>query len=98
VSKPLDEREHLPSDKGYKQPRQYRIEYRTKPERLAESEVVPFLFNVPEWRVWRWKKYRSVEERDQALAALQHKARSVRGYEAWFEFRAETDTPSTETP
>jgi len=98
VSKPFDEREHLPSDKGYKQPRQYRIEYRTKPERLAESECVPFLFNVPEWRVWRWKKYRSAEERDQALAALQHKARSVRGYEAWFEFRAETDTPSTETP
>jgi len=69
----------------------FRIQYRTKPERL-EQATIPF-FRVPEWRIWKGRRYRYEWERNQVLESLVYfSARpehNLATLEHWFEFRAE---------
>lgn len=82
-------------DKAYRRKggKPYVIEHRTKPEYLEKPPTSWFFdaFSQPDWTVDRFRRYATAQERDQALAVLQHKSASnVLGIERWFEYRAGT--------
>jgi hypothetical protein len=92
MSRHIEPAERPAPDKSYRRAggKPYAVEYRVKPEYAAKDPPFVGFFKL-DWTVDRLRRYATAQERDQALAVLQHKsATSTCGIERFCEYRAGT--------